>query len=193
MPFKGSSHQINLNSEDGDINLLLPLWFQSTKAYTLSTFAPYPLWILLCSSPFMNMHILLELPQLWCSGRHCFGEVPVSSSLAESSNSFLLPLVGSVVTFGSTPRGKASFPITVAACSERRTTDENSPPLDSRFCSATSWAICFILLDRLLIIYKMTTLMTQSLKPFWVNTLYDTNHSSLETSSTYIVATVELQ
>ena len=112
----------------------------------------------------------LKLPQLRCSGY--FGEVPVFSSLAESSNSFLLQFVGLVVTFGSTARGKPRFPITVAACSEGRATDENSPPLDSHFCSATSWAICFIPLDRLLIIYRMTILMTHSPKPFWVNTLW---------------------
>ena len=40
--------------------LCRPSWFQSTKTWTLSTFAPILCWIFLCSSPpFENMHVSL--------------------------------------------------------------------------------------------------------------------------------------
>ena len=38
-------------------SLLTEVYFRSTKAWTLSTLAPVLYWILLCSSPLMNMHV----------------------------------------------------------------------------------------------------------------------------------------
>ena len=60
-----STIQIQWNLRDGNDNIFLALWLQSTTAWTLLKFALILNWILPCSSPLLNMHISPKPSPSW--------------------------------------------------------------------------------------------------------------------------------
>ena len=60
-----STIQIHWNLREGSDNIFLALWLRSTTAWTLLIFALILNWILLCSSPLLNMHIPPKPSSSW--------------------------------------------------------------------------------------------------------------------------------
>ena len=125
-PLKHSAPRLTETLRNGDTDLYWPWSLQSTRAWTLFTFAPILCQIFLCSSTLMNMHtplkplheyaytLSLKL-QFCCSGRHCFGKYSrCFLYLLQIIKFFLLQLFDLVVFFAQhPPRGEPSLEITI--------------------------------------------------------------------------------
>ena len=70
-----STIQIHWNLRDGNDNIFLALWLQSTIAWTLLKFALILNWILLCSSPLLNMHVPPKSSPSWITAMLWWGDL----------------------------------------------------------------------------------------------------------------------